>query len=118
MIPGGGRIAAVPVEHLRACSIPLERLKVDYWRNRELTFDIGGDELAEFFTVIELLLFRSSAALVRREGKPGRRHGLFAPTERGAQLHKVIHDAGGQRSEFLLAPLDQERRARFLATFD
>ena len=52
--------------------------------------------------------------LVEREGKPGR---LF-PTEEGARLFEVIHEAGRQRSAFLLAPLAAEQRARFLATFD
>jgi len=56
------------------------------------------------------------AGLVRREGKPGRRHGHFSPSEEGARLHRVIHDAGRERSAFLLAPLGPEQRARFLAT--
>ena len=56
--------------------------------------------------------------LVEREGKPGRRHGRFFPTEEGARLFEVIHEAGRQRSAFLLAPLAAEQRARFLATFD
>jgi len=56
--------------------------------------------------------------LVEREGKPGRRHGRFRPTPEGARLHKVIHDAGRQRSDFLLAPLAADQRARFLGTFD
>lgn len=56
--------------------------------------------------------------LVQREGKPGRRHGRFLPTAEGARLHKVIHDAGRERSAFLLAPLKEGERARFLETFD
>ncbi|MEO7550200.1 MAG: MarR family transcriptional regulator [Croceibacterium sp.] len=56
--------------------------------------------------------------LVQRDGRPGRRHGLFAPTEDGARLYTVIHDAGRERSSFLLDPLDADRRARFLETFD
>jgi DNA-binding MarR family transcriptional regulator len=56
--------------------------------------------------------------LVKREGKPGRRHGRFYPSEEGARLHAVIHEAGRQRSTFLLAPLAADQRARFLATFD
>jgi DNA-binding MarR family transcriptional regulator len=56
--------------------------------------------------------------LVQREGRPGRRHGLFAPTAEGARLHKVIHDAGRERSAFLLAPMEPAQRARFLATLD
>jgi predicted transcriptional regulator len=56
--------------------------------------------------------------LVQREGKPGRRHGRFFPSEKGARLFEVIHEAGRQRSTFLLAPLAADQRARFLATFD
>jgi len=56
------------------------------------------------------------AGLIHREGKPGRRNGNFAPSEEGARLHRVIHDAGRERSAFLLAPLGGEQRARFLAT--
>lgn len=56
--------------------------------------------------------------LVRREGKPGRRHGRFYPSEDGAKLFEIIHEAGRQRSAFLLAPLEPAQRTRFLATFD
>jgi DNA-binding MarR family transcriptional regulator len=56
------------------------------------------------------------AGIIRREGRPGRRHGHFSPTEEGARLHRVIHDAGRERNAFLLAPLGGEQRARFLAT--
>lgn len=55
---------------------------------------------------------------VEREGGPGRRHGRFFPSKEGARLHKVIHDAGKQRSDFLLAPLAADQRSRFLGTFD
>ncbi|OYX08607.1 MAG: hypothetical protein B7Z08_08670 [Sphingomonadales bacterium 32-68-7] len=56
--------------------------------------------------------------LVTREGGPGRRHGRFVPSAEGARLHKVIHDAGRERSAFLLAPLSEDRRSRFLEIFD
>lgn len=56
--------------------------------------------------------------LVRREGRPGRRHGRFYPSDKGLELFEVIQEAGRQRSAFLLAPLAAEQRARFLATFD
>jgi DNA-binding MarR family transcriptional regulator len=56
--------------------------------------------------------------LVERTGRPGRRHGQFRPTADGARLHAVIHEAGRQRSAFLLAPLAADQRVRFLATFD
>lgn len=56
--------------------------------------------------------------LVVREGKPGRRHGLFTPSEEGQKLFELIQDASRKRSAFLLAPLSQEEREGFLATFD
>lgn len=56
--------------------------------------------------------------LVAREGRPGRRHGRFYPSEEGQKLVEVIQEAGRQRSTFLLAPLEPGQRARFLATFD
>lgn len=56
--------------------------------------------------------------LIVREGGPGRRHGRFRPSSDGARLHAVIHEAGRQRSAFLLSPLPPEKRTRFLATFD
>jgi len=56
--------------------------------------------------------------LVAREGKPGRRHGRFYPTPEGSRLHKVIHDAGRLRSDFLLAPLSADQRTRFFGTFE
>ncbi len=56
--------------------------------------------------------------LIEREGGPGRRHGRFAPTMEGQRLFEVIQNASRQRSAFLLAPLSQSERDRFLATFD
>lgn len=56
--------------------------------------------------------------LVVREGRPGRRHGSFSPSDRGRELYEVIQEAGRQRSAFLLTPLSQADRERFLATFE
>jgi len=56
--------------------------------------------------------------LVKREGKPGRRHGRFSPSEEGAVLWARIDEAGRERSAFLLAPLATDQRNRFLRTFD
>lgn len=56
--------------------------------------------------------------LVEREGKAGRRHGRFSPSEEGRKLYDIIQEASRQRSAFLLAPLSQEDRELFLATFD
>lgn len=91
--------------------------------------EIGMDPPVEWSTLVRILARDHSQAgrtvqaliergLVEREGRPGRRHGRFRPTEEGARLHAVIHDAGRQRSAFLLAPLPADQRARFLGTFD
>ncbi len=91
--------------------------------------EIGMDPPVEWGTLVRTLARDHSQAgrtvqaliergLVEREGKPGRRHGRFRPTADGARLHAVIHDAGRQRSAFLLAPLPADQRARFLGTFD
>jgi DNA-binding MarR family transcriptional regulator len=91
--------------------------------------EIGMDPPVEWSTLVRILARDHSQAgrtvqsliergLVEREGKPGRRHGRFRPTQEGARLHAVIHDAGRQRSAFLLAPLPADQRTRFLGTFD
>jgi DNA-binding MarR family transcriptional regulator len=56
--------------------------------------------------------------LVTREGRPGRRHGRFAPTTEGKRLYDIIQETSVERSSFLMAPLGEEQRTRFLATFD
>lgn len=56
--------------------------------------------------------------LVRREGRPGRRHGRFLPTEKGVEIYRIIFEAARERADFLLAPLEEERLQRFMATFD
>lgn len=56
--------------------------------------------------------------LIVRDGKPGRRHGRFSPSEDGQAIYDIIQEASRQRSTFLLAPLSQSGRELFLATFD
>jgi hypothetical protein len=56
--------------------------------------------------------------LVAREGRPGRRHGRFSPTSEGWRLYDIIQETSVERSTFLMAPLGDDDRARFLATFD
>lgn len=55
--------------------------------------------------------------LVAREGRPGRRHGKFYPTPEGERLYNIIQQTGVERSRFLMAPLGDEQREKFLATF-
>jgi len=56
--------------------------------------------------------------LVVRDGKPGRRHGRFSPTDEGRRLFDIINDAALKRSSYLMAPLEPARLSGFLATFD
>jgi DNA-binding MarR family transcriptional regulator len=56
--------------------------------------------------------------LVAREGRPGRRHGRFYPSAEGQRLFDIIQETSVERSGFLMAPLGEEQRTRFLATFD
>ena len=57
-------------------------------------------------------------SLVAREGRPGRRHGRFSPTPEGWRLYDIIQETSVERSSFLMAPLGEEERKRFLGTFD
>ena len=57
-------------------------------------------------------------SLVTREGRPGRRHGRFSPTAEGWRLYDIIQETSVERSSFLMAPLGEEERQRFLVTFD
>jgi len=56
--------------------------------------------------------------LVAREGRPGRRHGRFSPTAEGWRLYDIIQETSVERSSFLMAPLGEGERQRFLGTFD
>jgi DNA-binding MarR family transcriptional regulator len=55
--------------------------------------------------------------LVARDGRPGRRHGKFYPTPEGERLYNIIQQTGIERSTFLMAPLGDRQREKFLATF-
>jgi DNA-binding MarR family transcriptional regulator len=140
----GGRAAdRIAIDRARIVS-PLMTLSSYFSRSGALAFkrltglstfeafvlsEIGMDPPVEWSTLVRTLARDHSQAgrtvqaliergLVEREGKPGRRHGRFRPTGEGMRLHAVIHEAGRQRSAFLLAPLPADQRARFLGTFD
>ncbi|WP_126172622.1 MarR family transcriptional regulator [Altericroceibacterium xinjiangense] len=57
-------------------------------------------------------------SLITREGKPGRRHGRFTPTDEGQRLFEIIRETSRKRSAFLMAPLPSDRLSGFLATFE
>jgi DNA-binding MarR family transcriptional regulator len=56
--------------------------------------------------------------LVKREGRPGRRHGRFSPSDKGQRLYDIIAETSIERSEFLMEPVAADRLAHFLAIFD
>lgn len=56
--------------------------------------------------------------IVTREGKPGRRHGRFSPTEEGARLYEIIVRTSEKRNDYLMEPIPQDRQHAFLATFE
>jgi DNA-binding MarR family transcriptional regulator len=78
----------------------------------ELVANLRRDHSQAGRTVTALM----ERGLIRREGKPGRRHGSFYPTAKGEQLDKVVRQASRERSSYLLAPLSEEQRERFFAT--
>ncbi len=56
--------------------------------------------------------------LVIREGKPGRRHGSFRPTEEGLRLYEIIQATGQKRSDFLMQQIPADHLSGFLETFE
>jgi predicted transcriptional regulator len=56
--------------------------------------------------------------LVERTGKPGRRHGYFAPTAEGARTSEIINGMSAKRSEYLFQGIETPRLTNFMAAFD
>lgn len=56
--------------------------------------------------------------LVVREGKPGRRHGKFSPSEAGKRLFEIILETSRERAEFLMGSLPAGKLQAFLDTFE
>lgn len=139
--PGTG--SSVRIERSRILS-PLMTLSAYFSRSGALTFkrltglsnfeswvlnEIALDPPIEWNTLVSRLDRDHSQAgrtvtaladrgLIVREGKPGRRHGRFSPTEEGQRLFEIIQEASRQRSAYLMAPLSVREREQFLATFD
>ena len=123
---------------------PLMTLSAYFSRSGALTFkrltglsnfevwvlnEIGRDAPLEWNLLVERLDRDHSQAgrtvsalvergLVERQGRPGRRHGRFTPSNDGQRLFGIIQEASLQRSAFLMAPLTAQERDRFLATFE
>jgi len=56
--------------------------------------------------------------LVERSGKPGRRHGFFAPTPEGERIVAIINGMAARRSEYLFQGIAAPQLNNFLAAFD
>jgi len=56
--------------------------------------------------------------LVERTGRLGRRHGFFAPTEKGRRISDIINDTAARRSEFLFQGIPASELDSFMGTFD
>ncbi len=56
--------------------------------------------------------------LVERSGKPGRRHGFFAPTQEGERVAGIINGMAARRSEFLFQGIATPQLNNFMAAFD
>lgn len=56
--------------------------------------------------------------LVARTGKPGRRHGFFAPTVEGQRIFEILEETARKRSEFLFQGITGEQLDSFMASFD
>ncbi|MBT2186647.1 TetR/AcrR family transcriptional regulator C-terminal domain-containing protein [Sphingobium nicotianae] len=56
--------------------------------------------------------------LVARTGKPGRRHGFFAPTEEGRRINDIIEETAQRRSEFLFQGLPADQLDSFMTAFE
>jgi len=56
--------------------------------------------------------------LVERTGKPGRRHGFFAPTEEGLRISGIINETAMQRSEYLFQGIPAQQLDNFMNAFD
>jgi len=56
--------------------------------------------------------------LIVREGRPGRRHGHFSPTDEGKRLYNIIVETGMKRSDFLMEPVPVPQLEAFLTIFN
>jgi DNA-binding MarR family transcriptional regulator len=56
--------------------------------------------------------------LVERSGRPGRRHGFFAPTAKGLEISEIVESTAVRRSEFLFQGIPAAQLEVFMAAFE
>lgn len=56
--------------------------------------------------------------LIERSGRPGRRHGFFAPTQKGLEISEIINSTAVRRSEFLFQGIAAPQLNAFKKAFE
>lgn len=56
--------------------------------------------------------------LIERSGRPGRRHGFFAPTRKGLEMSEIIESTAIRRSEFLFQGIPETQLKAFRTAFE
>jgi TetR/AcrR family tetracycline transcriptional repressor len=80
----------------------------------QLVLALGRDQSQAGRTVNHLI----EIGLVERTGRPGRRHGFFAPTPEGERISGIIEETAVRRSEFLFQGIPAEQLDTFMTAFD
>lgn len=79
----------------------------------DLVHELQRDQSQAGRTITALI----ERGLVVRNGKSGRRNGLFDHTEKGKAIYRIIVEVAAQRSAYLMGPLSADQRSQFLTTF-
>jgi DNA-binding MarR family transcriptional regulator len=79
----------------------------------QLVIALSRDQSQAGRTVNHLI----DSGLIERTGKPGRRHGFFAPTEEGRRIYEIIDETAAKRSAFLFQGIPAPQLEGFMTAF-